>query len=44
MKFEIERKDFWKYNHKQVKNAYWTGYFSTNPEIKLQIMNFSDFV
>ena len=36
-----EKGDFWAYNG---VDATWTGYFSTNPEIKRQITHYSDFV
>lgn len=39
-----EHGDFWAYNLGSVPGAYWTGYFSTNPEIKLQITQYSDLV
>ena len=42
--FDIETKDFWAYNLNSVDGAYWTGYYSTYPEIKREIMAFSDFV
>ena len=43
--FTRETGDFWKFNHAPVQpHAYWSGYYSTYPEIKKQIMDFSDMV
>ena len=36
--------DFWKYNLRRTAGSYWTGYYSTYPEIKRDIMAFSDYV
>ena len=35
--------DFWEYKNSQV-DAYWTGYFSTNPQLKKEVVEFSDLV
>ena len=43
--FEKEKGDFWRYNYgSDSLNSYWTGYFSTYPDIKKSIYQFSDFV
>ena len=35
--------DFWQYNQRVNKHSgYWTGYFTTDPELKRQISSFSD--
>ena len=39
-----EKGDFWQYNHMSKKAAFWTGYFTTKPEIKSEIKGYSDFV
>ena len=44
VQFEVAKKDFWRYNWINAKNAFWTGYFSTYPVIKREIMHYSDFV
>ena len=36
-----ETGDFWAYDG---NTSVWTGYYSTNPQIKRQISEFSDFV
>ena len=42
--FDVEKNDFWQYNLHSVEGAYWTGYFTTYPEIKRDIYEFGDFV
>ena len=42
--FDTEEKDFWAYNLHSVEGAYWTGYFTTYPEIKKEMYEFGDFV
>ena len=37
-------RDFWAYNWKSVPDSYWTGYFTTHPDFKLEATEFSDFV
>lgn len=39
----VERGDFWMYNYRSDKNAYWTGYFSTQPDFKGRATAFGDF-
>ena len=39
IKYDIVKDDFWAYNkygrnNKEIKNAYWTGYFTTYPDFK----------
>ena len=41
VKWSKKKDDFWAYNG---KGATWSGYFSTNPDLKKEIMHFSDFV
>lgn len=35
--------DFWEYNFQSTEFAYWSGYFSTYPDLKRSIGQFSDF-
>ena len=35
--WQREEGDFWAYNYLSKPGAYWTGYFSSGPEIKLLI-------
>lgn len=42
--FNVAEKDFWKFNHSGIPNAYWSGYYSSYPLIKHEIMQYSDFV
>ena len=44
IEWTVKTDDFWAYNWKSYRGAYWTGYFSTGPEIKQQIKHYSDFV
>ena len=46
IEYERHETDFWAFNLNPQKDfaTYWTGYFSTNPEIKSQISKYSDFV
>ena len=44
LEWPVAKKDFWAYNYMSKPGAYWTGYYSTGPEIKLAIRQFSDFV
>ena len=41
--WKIESGDFWAYNYKSKPGAYWTGYFSSGPEIKHTIRQYSDY-
>ena len=41
--FSKNTSDFWAYNYHSNAGAYWTGYFTTYPEIKLEIGQFGDF-
>lgn len=41
VEWPVEHGDFWGYNGNS--NAIWTGFYSTNPEIKREITAFSDF-
>ena len=43
IEFSRETGDFWAYNWLSVPNAYWTGYFSTQPDFKRIATAFSDF-
>ena len=36
-------RDFWEYDMNSNQNAYWTGYFSTYPDIKKAIRRYSDY-
>lgn len=44
IKYDVATKDFWRLNHWKTKNAFWSGYYSTYPEFKHQVMQFTDFV
>ena len=44
VEWPVAKGDFWAYNYMSKQGAYWTGYYSTGPEIKLTIRHFSDFV
>ena len=44
VEFDIEGGDFWGYNLHSVPGAYWTGYYTTYPEIKNEMYQFGDFV
>ena len=41
VEWSVETDDFWDYDS---NGGTWTGYFSTNPEFKKRVMDFSDFV
>ena len=48
IKYDVVKDDFWEYNkyaHKgqEIKNSYWTGYFTTYPDFKRIVTEFSDF-
>ena len=43
--FKEETGDFWAYRHEPfLTHAYWTGYYSTNPDFKASATDFGDFV
>ena len=43
IEFTREKGDFWAYNYLSIPDAYWTGYFSTQPDFKRIATVFSDF-
>ena len=44
IRFDVAEGDFWRYTQYGTENAFWSGYYSTYPLIKYEIMQFSDFV
>lgn len=44
VEWTVEKGDFWQYNLGSNYSAYWTGYFSTYPELKKKIASFSNFI
>ena len=38
VEYEVHTKDFWKFDHSETKNAYWSGFYSNYPVIKHDIM------
>mmetsp|Transcript_20895 Transcript_20895/g.25664 ORF Transcript_20895/g.25664 Transcript_20895/m.25664 type:complete len:113 (+) Transcript_20895:829-1167(+) len=44
VEFDVEQDDFWAYNLHSIEGAYWTGYYTTYPEIKREMYQFGDFV
>ena len=49
IKYDVVKNDFWEYNmytkksQHEIKNSYWTGYFTTYPDFKRLVTEFSDF-
>lgn len=44
IEWSVESGDFWQYSHHSIPGSYWTGYFTSRPEIKREIRAYSDFV
>ena len=44
IEFSTFDKDFWSYNYASKTNALWTGYFTTEPDMKKRIGEYGDFV
>ena len=44
IQFDTFKEDFWSYNYKSKQDAFWTGYFTTEPDMKMKIGEYGDFV
>ena len=41
--WQVETGDFWRYNYRSDPNAFWTGYFTTQPDFKRRATAYGDF-